>query len=297
MRRMANRMPAAEVEVDAGLVRRLIAGQHPDLAGQPVRSLANGWDNVLFRVGEQLIARMPRRELGAQIIGNEQRWLGQLGDVLPLPVPYAVRTGAPGDGYPWPWSLVPYLPGVPAFAAPDLDMEGAAVALGGFLRALHVPAPGDAPENQFRGMWIGSAWERFQANLRAACPAADIAAAERVWAAAVAVDRHPGPPVWLHGDLHPANILVHDGRVSAVIDWGDITSGDPASDLAVSWLLLPTAHHETFWAAYGAAGSDALRARAHGWALYFALVFLAFSADNPDMHGIGERALPRILAL
>jgi aminoglycoside phosphotransferase (APT) family kinase protein len=296
MGRMVNQMPAAEVQVDAELVRRLIVAQHGDLAGQPVRSLANGWDNVLFRVGERLIARMPRRELGAQIIGNEQRWLAELAPALPLPVPYAVRTGAPGDGYPWPWSLVPYLQGAPAFAALDLDMEAAAVALGGFLRALHVPAPEDAPENQFRGIWIGETTERFLANLRAACPAADIAAAERVWAAAVAADRHSGPPVWLHGDLHPANILVHDGQVSAVIDWGDITSGDPACDLAVSWLLLPTAHHETFWAAYGAADFAALRARAHGWALYFALVFLAFSADNPDMHGIGARTLPRVLA-
>jgi hypothetical protein len=116
-----NRMPAAEVEVSADLVRRLLAGQHPDLARLPVEFLANGWDNELYRVGDRLLARLPRRALGAEIIKNEQRWLPGLAPGLPLPIPYPERTGVPAHGYPYSWSVVPYLPGVPAAQASSFD--------------------------------------------------------------------------------------------------------------------------------------------------------------------------------
>ena len=143
-----NRMPAAEVEVSADLVRRLLADQHPDLARLPVAFLANGWDNELYRVGGGLIARLPRRALGAQIIQHEQRWLPALAPRLPLPIPYPQRTGIPAHGYPYPWSVVPYLPGVPAAQASSFDPAAAAAAVGGFLGALPVTlsgAPAPAP--------------------------------------------------------------------------------------------------------------------------------------------------------
>ena len=160
-----NRMPAAEVEVSADLVRRLLAGQHPDLARLPVEFLANGWDNELYRVGDGLVARLPRRALGAQIIKNEQRWLPGLAPRLPLPIPYPERTGVPGHGYPYSWSVVPYLPGVPAAQATSFDPAGAAAAVGGFLGALHVPAPADAPANPFRGVPLAERAGSFAANL------------------------------------------------------------------------------------------------------------------------------------
>ncbi len=144
-------MPAADVEVSAVLVRRLLADQHPDLARLPVEFLANGWDNELYQVGDGLVARLPRRALGAQIIKNEQRWLPGLAPRLPLPIPYPERTGVPGHGYPYSWSVVPYLPGVPAAQASSLDPAAAAAAVGGFLGALHVPAPADAGAGQRLG--------------------------------------------------------------------------------------------------------------------------------------------------
>ena len=147
-----NRMPAAEVEVSADLVRRLLADQHADLARLPVAFLANGWDNELYRIGDELVARLPRRALGAQIITHEQRWLPGLALRLPLPIPYPERTGVPACGYPYCWSVVPYLPGVPAAQASSFDPAQAAAAVGGFLGALHVPAPADAPANPFRGV-------------------------------------------------------------------------------------------------------------------------------------------------
>src|SRR6202451_1351898 len=123
-----NRMPAAEVEISADLVRRLLAGQHPDLARLPVEFLANGWDNELYRVGDRLIARLPRRARGAEIITNEQRWLPGLAPRLPLHIPYPERTGVPAHGYPYSWSVVPYLPGVPAAGAASFDAAGGAAA-------------------------------------------------------------------------------------------------------------------------------------------------------------------------
>jgi len=301
-----NRMPAAEVEVSADLVRRLLADQHADLARLPVTFLANGWDNELYRIGDELVARLPRRALGAQIITHEQRWLPGLAPRLPLPIPYPERTGVPACGYPYCWSVVPYLPGVPAAQASSFDPARAAAAVGGFLGALHVPAPADAPANPFRGVPLADRAGTFAANLalltgQAGQDGGGRDAVLRVWNAALAAPGYGGPAVWLHGDLHPANILVKDGQVSGVIDFGDITAGDPACDLSVAWMLLPPGCHARFWSAYQAAGGaggrvgDALRARARGWALNFAIVFLAHSADNPVLLRVGRRTLRTVL--
>jgi aminoglycoside phosphotransferase (APT) family kinase protein len=307
-----NRMPAAEVEVSADLVRRLLAGQHPDLACLPVEFLANGWDNELYRVGDGLVARLPRRALGAEIIKNEQRWLPELAPRLPLPIPYPERIGVPAHGYPYSWSVVPFLPGVPAAQVSSVDPVGAAAVVGGFLGALHVPAPADAPANPFRGVPLANRAGSFAANLalltrqagRAGRDQVDRDAVLRVQDAALAAPRYDGPPVWLHGDLHPANVLVNDGQVSGVIDFGDITAGDPAGDLSVAWMLLPLDCHSGFWSAYqaacGAGGADgladdALRTRARGWALHLAIVFLTHSEDNPVLLEVGRRTLRAVL--
>jgi aminoglycoside phosphotransferase (APT) family kinase protein len=299
-------MPAAEAEITADLVRRLLAAQHQDLAGLPVEPLANGWDNTLFRLGDALVARLPRRTLGANILVNEQRWLPLLAPRLPLPVPVPVRTGVPGEGYPWPWSIVPFLPGTPAADGPPFDRDQAAVDLGGFFGALHAPAPPDAPANPVRGVPL----ERRAASLEQNLSSLDrgtlggLGDRDRVlaaWEAALAVPAWAGPPVWLHGDPHPANILISDGRVSGVIDFGDITAGDPASDLSVAWMLLPVSCHDAFRAAYAQAGNgpaaDTTWARGRGWALNLAIVLLAWSADNPRLHEVGRRALAAVLAL
>jgi aminoglycoside phosphotransferase (APT) family kinase protein len=301
-----NPMPAADVDVTAALVRRLLAGQHPDLAGRPVEFLANGWDNAMFRLGDDLLVRLPRRQPAAQILLNEQRWLPVLAPKIQLPIPAPERTGRPAHGYPFSWSVVPYLPGEPAADARSLDLAGAAESVGGFLGSLHAPAPPDAPANPFRGVSLADRAGPFAANLGLLADQVDQDAALGVWAAAVAALVYPGPPRWLHGDLHPANILVSHGRVSGVIDFGDITAGDPATDLAVAWMLLPLEHHAAFRSAYRSARADpagsaedaasaALWTRARGWALNFAIVFLAHSADNPQLLNVGRRTLSRVL--
>jgi aminoglycoside phosphotransferase (APT) family kinase protein len=142
--------PAAEVDLDATAVRRLLAGQHPDLASQPLRRMASGWDNVLWRLGDRLAVRLPRREVAAKLIRHEQRWLPVLADRLPLAVPAPLRCGNPAAGYPWSWSVVPWLPGSTADIAHPHG--GQASVLARFLCALHAPAPADAPVNPFRSV-------------------------------------------------------------------------------------------------------------------------------------------------
>ncbi len=293
-------MPAAEVDVTADLVRLLLAEQHPDLARLPIRFLANGWDNVMFRIGDTLLARLPRRELGAQILLNEQRWLPGLAPRLRLPVPAPERIGLPGHGYPWSWSVVPYLPGVPATDVTGLNLASVATVLAEFLGSLHTPAPPDAPANPYRGIPLAGRGASFEENLALLPPIIDSGSVDRIWKDALAAPGHAGPPVWLHGDLHPANILVAAGRISGVIDFGDITSGDPATDLGVAWMLLPLPSHAAFRTAYRAARSgpvdDDVWARARGWALALAIAFMANSADNPQIMNVGRRTLRRVLA-
>lgn len=293
-------MPAAEVDVSPELVRRLLESQHPDLAGLPVELLANGWDNIIFRLGEHLLVRMPRRELAARLGAHEQQWLPLIAPRLPLPVPVPVRVGEPALGYPWSWSIVPFLPGRVASRRAPADPFDAAARLGEFLAALHVAASPDAPVNLNRGIPLADRAATLGGNLTALGGLVDQRAVRARWQAAVAVPSWEGPPVWLHGDLHPANILVDHGAVSGVIDFGDITSGDPAADLSVAWMLLPRDCHGAFADAYRAASQNAatddLWARARGWALALSLAFLANSADNEEIAGIGRRTLRAVLA-
>jgi aminoglycoside phosphotransferase (APT) family kinase protein len=288
-------MPAAEVDVSLELVRRLLAAQQPDLAHLPVEVMANGWDNLICRLGRELVVRLPRRTMGAELIRHEQRWLPVIAQRLPLPVPAPVRTGRPAFGYPWPWSIVPFLPGRVAAEEPPADLADAAARLGGFLRALHVAAPPDAPVNPLRGVPLAERSAVVAENVGILGGLVDRRAVARAWRVALAVPRWGGPPVWLHGDLHPANIQVDRGRISGVIDFGDITSGDPAADLSVAWMFLPAGNHDVFRAASGHGADDETWARARGWALALSLAFLAHSADNPLIAGIGQRTLEAVL--
>ncbi len=192
------------------------------------------------------------------------------------------------------------MPGTPASDGPPFDPGRAAADLGGFFGALHAAAPPDAPENPYRGVPLARRAGNFQRNLATVAARVDRDAVLAAWAAALAAPEWDGPPVWLHGDPHPANVLVRDGRVSGVIDFGDITAGDPATDLSLAWMLLPAADHDRFLAAYAQAGhgpvTGATWARGRGWALNLAIVFLAFSADNPRLHAVGERTLAAVLA-
>ena len=291
----AEDMPAAEVDVGPAVVRALLDEQFPDLADLDLVELAYGWDNAIFRLGDHLTVRLPRRAMAAELVEHEQRWLPELAPRLPLPIPAPVRAGRPGGDYPWSWSVCPWLPGViAARTAPDDPFEAAEL-LGAFLAALHHEAPSDVPANPYRGVPLAERDEVVRQRAHQLADLVDAPAVLSCWDDLSSTPTWGGPPLWLHGDLHPANVLVDHGRVSAVIDFGDITAGDPATDLALAWMLFPTEARSTFRSAAGNIDDDTW-ARARGWALALALAYLASSADNPMFARLGEQVLAAALA-
>lgn len=286
--------PTSEVEIDAALVYRLLENQHPDLKHLPVHLVDCGWDNAMFRLGDELSVRLPRRKIAAALLENEQTWLPLLSDRLSLPVPTPCRLGKPAGGYPWRWSVLPWLPGVAAdLESPHLNQ---AKCFASFLRSLHVPAPLNAPSNAFRGVPLqqraASVEERMQ-RLKAKTNPID-REIENAWNQAL------NAPVdveatWLHGDLHPRNVLVANGAIAGIIDWGDMTSGDIATDLAAIWMLFGDRNARQRAIAEYANASEATLQRAKGWAVLFGVVLLDTGlVDNPRNALIGEKILRRV---
>ncbi len=282
--------PPAEIAIDAALVKVLLQAQHADLADAALEPIASGWDNAIFRLGEQLCVRLPRRAASAALLVNEQRWLPALKQRLPLPIPAPVRLGVPCANYPWHWSVLPWLPGATANRSQLRADQG--IVLAQFLKALHVPAPPGAPQNPYRGVPLSQRaaaveerMERMDRRTRFVGTAI-----RSTWADALAAPMDVDN-TWIHGDLHARNVLVRDQHLSAVIDWGDVCAGDCATDLAAVFMWLPDGESRAMaMAAYG--GSPATWQRARGWAVMFGLVLLETGlTDNPPHAAMGERIL------
>jgi aminoglycoside phosphotransferase (APT) family kinase protein len=283
--------PAADWSIDQALVKSLLAQQHPDLSGLTPVAQESGWDNALFRLGPDLAVRLPRRVQAVELLAKEVRWLPRLAPGLGLAVPVPRRMGVPGCGYPSPWAVVDWVPGEAAdLAPPD---PGAGADLGRFLRGLHVPAPDQAPRNPVRGCPLADRESVVAGRLTrlAGRSGWDEGSVRRIWGRALAV----GPSseaLWLHGDLHPRNLVVREGRLAGVVDWGDLGAGDPATDLAGFFLLgLSPGEWEGFEAWYGPVGPDTVL-RTLGWAVALGLLFWETGlADHPRHAAIGSRAL------
>jgi aminoglycoside phosphotransferase (APT) family kinase protein len=293
-------VPDPAVEIDEHLVRRLLAAQAPDLADLPLQFAANGWDNAMWRLGDELAVRLPRRELGAPLLEHEQRLLPVLAPLLPIPIPAPLVDGQPMPArYPWRWSVVPWYAGDRAETHPPDPAQSAS--LGRFLAALHAIPPAGLPSNPFRGGPLAIRVDRVAARVDPLRDGVDhdlVVAAHDAFQAGL--DCPPAAtPAWIHGDLHPRNVLTRDGQIAAVLDWGDTTAGDPAVDLAAIWWLFEPEDHGAAWQAYGS-GSVELWLRSRAWAAYFGLMFLGFQlADDPtrlDLAGVelGRRQLRRV---
>ena len=265
----------AETEITAGLVRDLLREQHPDLADRPLSLGARGWDNQLWRLGGDLAVRLPwATQTADALLLKEHAWLPALAPRLPLPVPVPQRLGEPSGRFPRPWIVTTWVPGDPADRAPVTRGEEAADALAAFLTALHQPAPAAAPGGRGRG---GALAGRAEGFARALAETVDLGlvpdpgAVRAIWDDAVTAPVWEGPPLWLHGDLHPANLLTADGTFCGVIDFGDMCAGDPACDLAACWILLPDGYIDRFYEAYQPTPDPATLRRARGWAALHAL--------------------------
>ena len=284
----------AEFEINLAFVAKLVADQHPDLADLPVRLIDAGWDNAMFRLGEHLAVRLPRRAAAAALIVNEQLWLPCLANRLSLPVPRLYRKGSPAHGYPWKWSIVLWLQGEAADQCEPQPSE--AKRLGAFLRSLHVPAPPNAPTNLLRGVPLHQRAPAVEARMQRLLVTTNTVTAQvrHLWNAALQAPIDT-PRTWLHGDLHPRNVLVETGVITGIIDWGDITSGDPATDLASIWMLFAEPHaQQDALAAYGQL-SEATLHRAIGWAVLFGVALLDSGlVDNPRNAAVGKRILRRV---
>jgi aminoglycoside phosphotransferase (APT) family kinase protein len=268
-------MHADEIETDEALVRRLLAAQFPEWAGLELRALpAGGTDNAIYRLGDHLSVRLPRR--GAWAPGSfdkEFEWLPRLAPQLPVAVPTPIALGRPAEGYPHEWAVFDWLDGDDVATA-RLDRPGAAVDLAELLAALRRVDPQGAPAPGSRGGPLGPRDEATRAGIAALAGSIDAAAVTAVWEEALAAPVWDGPPVWIHGDLDARNLLVGDGRITGVVDWAAACVGDPACDVKVAWAVLDADTRPAFRELLQI--DDATWARGRGWALSQAMIALPY---------------------
>ena len=291
-------MPAGNLRpdgarIDAALVRRLIAAQFPRWAALSVEPVeAGGWDNKTFHLGPHMTVRLPSAAAYAPQVEKEHRWLPTLAPLLPLPIPVPLAKGYPADGYPWRWSVYRWLDGETANAGRIGDLRRFADALARFLSALYRIDPAGGPPSGPHNFFRGGPLTVYDLETRQAIAALggkiDTDAAGAVWEAALAAP-WTGPPVWFHGDVAAGNLLVRNGRLGAVTDFGTSGVGDPACDLAIAWTLLRGESRDAFRAALGL--DDATWARGRGWALWKGLITLSEHGHTSTPEARGARGV------
>lgn len=287
------------MDIDVALVNRLVAEQFPRWAHLPVRPVeVGGWDNRTFHLGEDMSVRLPSTGACAPQVDKEHRWLPGLAPLLPLPIPVPLARGVPAHGYPWPWSVYRWLEGEAAAVGRVPDLLEFAVALARFLAALQQVDPSGGPPPGPHNFYRGGPLTVYDAETRQATATLsdelDPGVMTAVWEAALTATWH-GTPVWLHGDVAAGNLLVKEGRLSAVIDFGGLGVGDPACDLTIAWTFFLGESREAFRAALPLDATTWARGR--GWALWKALITLAEYRDTqPAKAGEARRVIGEVLA-
>jgi aminoglycoside phosphotransferase (APT) family kinase protein len=293
----ATKMHADEIETDVALVRRLLAAQFPhwaDLRIDPVASY--GTDHDIYRLGDHLAARLPRIAGATRQAAKEAEWLPRLAPHLPLELPVQLAMGHPAEGYPFDWSVCTWLPGENANGTID-DLEQAAVDLAAFVTALRqVDVTGAHPRPPHgRGGPLAEGDEQVRRSIAQLGDRIDGGATLRSWEESLDASAWEGEEVWVHGDLLPGNLLVVDGRLSAVIDFGALNVGDPACDLQPAWNVFAGVSRKRFRAELEVDDASWLRGR--GWALYQAVAALPYYWDtNPGMIRQASHALTQVLS-
>lgn len=289
-------MHADEIETDVPLVRRLLAAQFPEWAGLPIERVRSaGTDNALYRLGEDLVVRLPRIHWAVGGVGKDMLWLPKLAPLLPVAVPVPLAKGEPAEDYPWTWGVYPWLAG----ENPAIDSVPAAKSLtnevADFVKALHRVDLAGGPAAR-RGRPLAEVQdEEARAALAELKGMIDVDAATAAWNAAIQAPPWTGRPVWVHGDLLAGNLLLEGRRLTGVIDWGGVGIGDPACDLIVAWGLLPRDLRPAFRAKLGV--DDETWARGRGWALSVGLIALPYYKDtNPVLAATARQLIREVLA-
>ncbi len=279
-------------------VRCLLQSQFPRWADLPIeRAAYSGWDNHTYRLGRDKKVRLPSASRYAAQVDKENRWLPHLAPCLPLPIPAPLAVGTPEEWYPWPWSVQCWLPGEPASRGAIRDIREFALAIAGFLRALHRIPAADGPvagqHNFHRGGSLGAYDDETRDAIDALRDEIDADAAVSVWEAALATSWNR-PPVWVHGDIAPGNLLICDGALSAVIDFGCCAVGDPACDLVIRWTLLEGDEQRVFRDHMDV--DDDTWSRACGWALWKALLVMCDPAVDPSLRDQARHVVDALIA-
>jgi aminoglycoside phosphotransferase (APT) family kinase protein len=287
-----------KADITAELVARLVADQFPQWSDLPIRPVENdGIDNTTFRLGDTMSARLPSSESYVGQVDKEHRWLPFLAPQLPLPIPQPLAKGAPGSGFPRPWSVYRWIEGTSLAAGAVADMTALAADLADFLAALYkidpTGGPGPGQHNFFRGGPLTIYDGETRDALTALEGQIDTALAAAVWETALRAN-WDGTPVWFHGDAQPGNLLVQDGRLSAVIDFGTSGVGDPACDATIAWTFLSGASSRVFTERLPF--DEATWARGRGWAIWKAMIVLVYDLrHDPEEAEVGRRVIDAIL--
>ena len=254
-----------EVETDAALVRHLLESQHPRWADLRIERVPSaGTDNAMYRLGHELAVRLPRIHWAVEAVTKEQTWLPFLAPQVPLPVPLPVAAGGPEALFPYPWSVVRWLPGELATRDRWHDPVRGARDLAAFVTALRAADSTAGPTHR-RGSPVrrqDDAVRRGVAGLRGEV---DGRAVLDAWNRVKTAPDYDGPPLWFHGDLAYLNLLAQHGALSGVLDWGTCGVGDPAIDASAAWSLFPSDARRAYRVALDV--DDASWERAKGWAL------------------------------
>lgn len=291
------KMYPEEVDVDLSLARRLVAGQFTQWADLPITEFPSaGTDHAIYRLGDELAVRLPRRPSAVPALAKERLWLPRFAQLLPLAIPVPLAQGAPAEGFPFPWSVYRWLDGQNVADHPVADAEDAAARLGRFVAALQRIDTTGAPPT-FRGGPLSALDGRVRGEIRDLGAEGlldpDVATAE--WEAAIAAPAWEGPPVWVHADLNPVNLLACGGRLTAVIDFGELGTGDPAIDLLPAWAWLTAWTRDLFRSQVGA--DDGTWVRGRGWALGLGVGAVHYYRHtNPVLAAIGQHAITQIAA-
>jgi aminoglycoside phosphotransferase (APT) family kinase protein len=284
--------------IDAPLVARLVAAQFPHWADLPVRPVAqDGWDNRTYRLGTDKTVRLPTHASYAAAVDKEHRWLPVLGPRLPVAIPVPLAKGHPGEGYAYNWSIRTWLDGETARPDRVADASAFALAVADFVLALQAVDPTGGPLAGAQSFRRGASPEYYDDETRRALGVlrdrVDTDRAIAVWDEALSAT-WDGPPTWFHGDIASGNLLVRDGRLAAVIDFGTSGVGDPACDLVIAWTFFTGAGRRAF---RDAVDQDAgTWARARGWALWKALITVADGSVGPSVATLHERVIDEVLA-
>jgi aminoglycoside phosphotransferase (APT) family kinase protein len=288
------RMHRDEVPVDEALVRRLLASQMPELAGRPLTRVEPwGTDNAIWRLGDELVVRLPRMEWATEQVEREATWLPRLGPHLPVAVPEPVAVGEPAGDYPYRWAVHRWISGEGATLDRFADPVAFALDLAEVVRKLQTLPTDGAPAAENRARPLQAYDESTREAIERAGHLIDAAAATAVWEDALAAPPHDDPPVWVQGDLE-GNCLVRDGRLCGIVDWGSACAGDPAVDVQAVWSPLFTDDsRRAFLDAVGA--DDATVARSRGAAIHQACAALPYYLHTYPL--IVERSWHKLAAL